>query len=104
MFVGAVMTKEEIRRINTTTLAYLGDAVFEVIVREKIVTDTTVYVGSDGNLLEPKDSNCKVLQINNPSVGASPSDFRMPSTAETYVASCPMSRGSKSVTLTSTTI
>ena len=34
--------------------------------REKIVTDTTVYVGSDGNLLEPKDSNCKVLQINNP--------------------------------------
>ena len=25
--------------MNTTTLAYLGDAVFEVIVREKIVTD-----------------------------------------------------------------
>ena len=25
--------------MNTTTLAYLGDAVFEVIVREKIVTE-----------------------------------------------------------------
>ena len=34
--------------------------------REKIVTDTTVYVGSDGNLLEPKASNCTVLEINNP--------------------------------------
>ena len=34
--------------------------------REKIVTDTTVYVGSDGNLLEPKPKNCTVLEINNP--------------------------------------
>ena len=34
--------------------------------REKIVTDTTVYVGSDGNLLEPNSSNCTVLEINNP--------------------------------------
>lgn len=34
--------------------------------REKIVTDTTVYVGSDGNLLEPKASSCTVLEINNP--------------------------------------
>ena len=33
------MTKEQLRKMNTTTLAYLGDAVFEVIVREKIVTD-----------------------------------------------------------------
>ena len=33
------MTKEEIKRFNTTTLAYLGDAVFEVIVREKIVRE-----------------------------------------------------------------
>ena len=33
------MTKEELRKMNTTTLAYLGDAVFEVIVREKIVTE-----------------------------------------------------------------
>ncbi len=34
--------------------------------REKIVTDTTVYVGTDGNILEPQGSNCTVLQINNP--------------------------------------
>ncbi|MBR1720933.1 MAG: glutamate synthase subunit alpha, partial [Treponema sp.] len=34
--------------------------------REKIVTDTTVYVGKDGNLLEPVASNCRVLEINNP--------------------------------------
>ena len=33
------MTKTELRKMNTTTLAYLGDAVFEVIVREKIVTE-----------------------------------------------------------------
>ncbi|WP_191015237.1 glutamate synthase large subunit [Treponema zioleckii] len=34
--------------------------------REKIITDPTVYVGTDGNLLEPKSSNCKILEINNP--------------------------------------
>ena len=34
--------------------------------REKVVTDTTVYVGSDGNLLNPQSSNCTVLEINNP--------------------------------------
>ena len=34
--------------------------------REKIVTDTTVYVGTDGNLLEPIAKNCRVLEINNP--------------------------------------
>ncbi len=34
--------------------------------REKIVTDTTVYVGSDGNLLNPTGKNCHVLEINNP--------------------------------------
>lgn len=34
--------------------------------REKIVTDTAVYVGSDGNLLEEKPENCRVLEINNP--------------------------------------
>jgi ribonuclease-3 family protein len=33
------MTKAEINTFNTTTLAYLGDAVFEVIVREKIVRE-----------------------------------------------------------------
>ncbi len=39
------MTKAEINRINTTTLAYLGDAVFEVVVREKIVSDKPGDVG-----------------------------------------------------------
>ena len=34
--------------------------------REKIVTDTTVYVGTDGDLLCAKGSNCRVLEINNP--------------------------------------
>ncbi|MGN1345245.1 MAG: glutamate synthase large subunit, partial [Eubacteriales bacterium] len=34
--------------------------------REKIVTDTTVYVGADGNLLEEVPENCTVLQIKNP--------------------------------------
>ncbi|MBO4532404.1 MAG: glutamate synthase large subunit [Treponema sp.] len=34
--------------------------------REKIVTDTTVYLGKDGNLLEPVARNCRVLEINNP--------------------------------------
>ncbi|MBQ6389832.1 MAG: Mini-ribonuclease 3 [Mogibacterium sp.] len=33
------MTTEEINRMNTSTLAYLGDAVFEVIIREKIVRE-----------------------------------------------------------------
>ena len=35
-------------------------------IREECVTDTTVYVGSDGNLLEEKPENCAVLQIQNP--------------------------------------
>ena len=34
--------------------------------REAIVTDTTVYAGSDGNLLADCAENCRVLQINNP--------------------------------------
>ena len=34
--------------------------------REEIVTDTKVYIGSDGNLLDPKASNCRVLEVNNP--------------------------------------
>jgi glutamate synthase (ferredoxin) len=34
--------------------------------REKIVTDTTVYLGSDGDLLCEKSDNCSVLEINNP--------------------------------------
>ena len=35
-------------------------------IREEIVTDTTVYVGSGGNLLEERAENCTVLQIHNP--------------------------------------
>ncbi|MCR4688952.1 MAG: glutamate synthase large subunit [Saccharofermentans sp.] len=35
-------------------------------IREEIVTDTTVYIGSDGNLLEDKSDNCRVLEVNNP--------------------------------------
>ena len=35
-------------------------------IREEIVTDTTVYVGDDGNLLEEGPENCRVLQIHNP--------------------------------------
>lgn len=35
-------------------------------IREDIVTDTSVYVGSDGNLLEDVAENCTMLQINNP--------------------------------------
>ena len=35
-------------------------------IREKIVTDTTVFVGSNGNLLEELPENCEVLQIKNP--------------------------------------
>jgi glutamate synthase (ferredoxin) len=34
--------------------------------REKIVTDTTIYIGSDGNLLEEKAENCRMLEVNNP--------------------------------------
>lgn len=35
-------------------------------IREEIVTDTCVYVGSDGNLLEETPENCRVLEIRNP--------------------------------------
>ena len=34
--------------------------------REKIVTDTTVYIGSDGDLLQEKSANCTVLEVNHP--------------------------------------
>ena len=34
--------------------------------REEVVTDTTVYIGSDGNLLQERPENCRVLQIQNP--------------------------------------
>ena len=35
-------------------------------IREEIVTSTTVYIGSAGNILEEKPSNCKVLKVHNP--------------------------------------
>lgn len=35
-------------------------------IRENIVTDTTVYIGSDGNLLEEKAENCNVLEVKHP--------------------------------------
>ena len=34
--------------------------------REKIVTSTAVYIGTDGNILEEKAENCHMLRINNP--------------------------------------
>ncbi len=38
--------------------------------REKIVTDTTVYIGSDGDLLEEKSDNCKMVEIDHPILDA----------------------------------
>lgn len=35
-------------------------------IREQIVTSTSVYIGRDGNILEEKPENCKVLKIHNP--------------------------------------
>ncbi len=35
-------------------------------IREEVVTSTTVYIGSAGNLLEDKPENCKALRIDNP--------------------------------------
>ncbi|MET0017542.1 glutamate synthase large subunit [Oscillibacter sp.] len=35
-------------------------------IREEIVTDTTVYVGAGGNLLQEQAENCTVLEIRNP--------------------------------------
>lgn len=34
--------------------------------REEVVTDTTIYIGSDENLLKDKSDNCTVLEVNNP--------------------------------------
>lgn len=34
--------------------------------REEVITDTTIYIGSDGNLLQDKSDNCTVLEVNNP--------------------------------------
>ncbi len=35
-------------------------------IREEIVTSTAVYIGADGNLLEEKAENCRMLKCNNP--------------------------------------
>ncbi|MCP1103478.1 glutamate synthase (NADPH/NADH) large chain [Aequitasia blattaphilus] len=35
-------------------------------IREEIITSTTVFIGADGNLLEEKEENCKMLRVNNP--------------------------------------
>lgn len=35
-------------------------------IREEIITDTTTYLGSGGNLLQEKAENCTVLEIHNP--------------------------------------
>ncbi len=35
-------------------------------IREEIVTSTTVYIGTEGNVLEETPKNCKVLRVNNP--------------------------------------
>lgn len=35
-------------------------------IREEVVTSTTVYIGTDGNILEEIPKNCNVLQVNNP--------------------------------------
>ncbi len=35
-------------------------------IREEVVTSTSVYVGQDGNLLEEKPENCRILKVNNP--------------------------------------
>ena len=35
-------------------------------IREEIVTSTTVYVGEEGNILQEKAENCKILKVTNP--------------------------------------
>lgn len=35
-------------------------------IREEVVTSTTMYIGEDGNLLQERPENCRVLQIHNP--------------------------------------
>ncbi len=35
-------------------------------IREEIVTSTTIYVGEEGNILEDKPENCKILKVDNP--------------------------------------
>lgn len=58
--------------------------------REEIVTDTTVYAGSDGNLLSDEAKNCHVLQINNPVLTSMDllkiSDLHMPGLKSTRIS------------------
>ena len=35
-------------------------------IREEVVTSTTIYIGEDGNILEERPENCKVMKIHNP--------------------------------------
>ena len=35
-------------------------------IREEVVTSTSVYIGTDGNLLKDTQENCNVLKVNNP--------------------------------------
>ncbi|MBO4637628.1 MAG: glutamate synthase large subunit [Clostridiales bacterium] len=35
-------------------------------IRESVITDTTVYLGVAGNILEDREENCRVLRIHNP--------------------------------------
>ncbi|MCI7041949.1 MAG: glutamate synthase large subunit [Lachnospiraceae bacterium] len=35
-------------------------------IREEVVTSTTVYIGTDGNILEETPQNCNVMQVHNP--------------------------------------
>lgn len=35
-------------------------------IREEVVTDTTVYIGTEGNVLEETPKNCNVLKVHNP--------------------------------------
>ena len=35
-------------------------------IREEVVTSTTVYIGNEGDILEEKPDNCKVLKVRNP--------------------------------------
>lgn len=35
-------------------------------IREEVVTDTTVYIGTEGNVLEETPKNCNVLKVSNP--------------------------------------
>lgn len=35
-------------------------------IREEVVTSTTVYIGTDGNVLEETAKNCNLLKVNNP--------------------------------------